>query len=353
LKYAWRDGFGVWHTETVDAAGQTGLYTSLALDAAGYPHISYNRDQSYYFNNHLKYAYKDGSGWHTEVVDAGDWVGTFTSIALDASGHPHISYTETYVGLLKYAREDCSGWHIYILDWVEDWGEGGYTSLALDTNGYPHISYMGEDRTLKHAYTDGAGWQLETVDGPYEIQGYTSLALDGGGYPHISYRDWANDDLMYAYKNLSGWHTGRVDSLEVVGEYSSLFLDASDNPHISYYDGTFSDLKYARGVTPQIPLSGSFQGGELVLSWTAFPGASAHWVYGADSQAYFEPELVSPYQYRLQVLGSGATTWSSSNGIGDPDHNWTYQVIAVGATEQELCRSNRYGEHDFDAARGP
>jgi hypothetical protein len=349
LKYAWRDGFGVWHTETVDAAGQTGLYTSLALDAAGYPHISYNRDQSYYFNNHLKYAYKDGSGWHTEVVDAGDWVGTFTSIALDASGHPHISYAETSDGLLKYARQDSAGWHTYVVDWL--WG--AYTSLALDSDGYAHISYVGDSRTLKYAHADGVGWQIETVDGPDDIEGYTSLVLDGSERPHISYRDWTNKDLMYVYKDLAGWHTGRVDSVEVVGEYSSLFLDASDNPHISYYDGTFSDLNYAHGVNPQILLSGSVQGGELVLSWTAFPGASAHWVYGADSQAYFELELVTPYQYRLQVLGSGATTWSSSNGIGDPDHNWTYQVLAVGASEQELCRSNRYGEHDFDAARGP
>jgi hypothetical protein len=42
------------------------------------------------------------------------------------------------------------------------------------------------------------------------------------------------------------------------------------------------------------------------------------------------------------------TTWSSPNGIGDPDNNWTYLVIAVDETEAELAHSNRVEEQDFD-----
>jgi hypothetical protein len=103
-------------------------------------------------------------------------------------------------------------------------------------------------------------------------------------------------------------------------------------------------------VFSQMVLSGTLSGGELVLDWSHWPVAAAYWVYGADGEAYFDPQLITPYQYRLQILPSGTTTWSSPNGIGDPDHNWTYQVVAADASEREMCRSNRYGEHDFGMA---
>jgi hypothetical protein len=64
-------GAGTWNITTVDSAGNVGLYTSIALDGNGYPHISYYDSTHEY----LKYAYKDASGWHTEVVDSTGSVG--------------------------------------------------------------------------------------------------------------------------------------------------------------------------------------------------------------------------------------------------------------------------------------
>ena len=93
-------------------------------------------------------------------------------------------------------------------------------------------------------------------------------------------------------------------------------------------------------------LTGSVASGQLVLDWTSRPGAAAYWVYGADNNAYFPPGLTSPYQHRLAVLPPLVTTWSCSNGICDPDHNWTYLVVAVDAGDQELARSNYFGECD-------
>jgi hypothetical protein len=175
---------------------------------------------------------------------------------------------------------------------------------------------------------------------------YTSLALDWSGYPHISYRDGTNDDLKHAYRDPMGWHLETVDSAGNVGTYTSLALDESGHPHISYNDYTNQDLKYAR---VPILLSGDIQAGALVLTWTPWPGASSYWVYGADNLTCFVPGLVDPWNHRLAVLWPD-TTWSSASGVGDPDHNWVYQVIAVDASDQELCRSNRFGEHDFATA---
>jgi hypothetical protein len=53
------------------------------------------------------------------------------------------------------------------------------------------------------------------------------------------------------------------------------------------------------------------------------------------------------YEYRLDVLDPTVTTWSSSNGIGDPSANWTYLVMAVDEVPQEIASSNRVGEADF------
>ena len=83
----------------MDSVGSVGEDTSLALDDTGYPHISYS-----YYNDDLKYARWDGSAWHIETVDSAGVVGAESSLALDARGYPHISYYDGGNADLKYAR---------------------------------------------------------------------------------------------------------------------------------------------------------------------------------------------------------------------------------------------------------
>jgi len=75
-----------WYIETVDGTGIVGLHTSIALDSSNNPHISYHDDT----NKDLKYAHYDGS-WNIETVDSAGYVGPLTSIALDSSNNPHIT----------------------------------------------------------------------------------------------------------------------------------------------------------------------------------------------------------------------------------------------------------------------
>jgi uncharacterized repeat protein (TIGR01451 family) len=234
-----------WFIETVDGEGYAGRGSSLSLDGTGHPHISYYDG---YPNYDLKYARYDGASWHIETVDSGWMMGHFTSLALDGADRPHVSYSyfdANYSGL-KYAWHDGASWHIETVDNEED--VGWYTSLALDGTGRPHISYHDSypNYDLKYAWRDGTSWHTETVDSEGDAGYYTSLALDAAGRPHISYYDgYPNYDLKYAWHDGASWHVETVDGEGNVGYYTSLALDAGGRPHISYRDGYPNyDLKY-------------------------------------------------------------------------------------------------------------
>jgi predicted glutamine amidotransferase len=105
---------------------------------------------------------------------------------------------------------------------------------------------------------------------------------------------------------------------------------------------------YDLAQEPYLVLSGVVGEGNLELSWTEVPGVSEYWIYGAENVAYFEPGFGPDYEFKLDEVVPPATIWVTPAGVGDPAQNWTYMVIAVNAYEEELGRSNRLGEHDFE-----
>jgi hypothetical protein len=109
-----------------------------------------------------------------------------------------------------------------------------------------------------------------------------------------------------------------------------------------------ADAGRAYVFTHAIALGGEVVAGDLALQWTPYPGTSAYWVYGASSSAYFEPGPAPGYAHRLAVLPAFTTAWVTPLGVGDPDSNWTYLIMAVSSGEQELRCSNRFGEFDFE-----
>lgn len=262
LRYAsWDDDFGEWGSEVVDDSPEVGQYTSLAFDSQDRPRISY-WDQA---NADLKYAAWTGTAWAIQTVDSEGSVGSeYTSLQLDAAGRPHISYYDATNGDLKYAYwlPGTEAWGTSVVD---TGGEGGnvgtYSSLRMDSTGNPHISYYDElYRNLKYAsgQWNGTGWswQIETVDNYGFVGRYTSLALDAGDHPHISYYHQPEGkaevilgDLKYAYWDpvAGAWQIEMVDGGPGVdvGRFSSLQLDSLGNPHIAYHNDTSGRVTYA------------------------------------------------------------------------------------------------------------
>jgi hypothetical protein len=246
LRFATLSG-SAWTNEVVDML--YGAYgTSIALDSSGNPRISYAGVLGSFID--LKYAARDGTAWQTQIVEgrSNASVGLDSSLVLDSAGNPHLSYYDLSAGTLKYAEWKSSAWQIQTVEAVSPTNSGFFSGeLAINDLGNPCIAYYHySSSVLKYAEWNGSSWDIQTVDNVGGEGRYASLALDSQGHPHISYAQGNRGDLKYASWDGSSWQVETLDTdVWVMG--TSLALDSSDNPHIAYYDyhSGNGDLKYA------------------------------------------------------------------------------------------------------------
>jgi hypothetical protein len=254
LKYAsWTGAF--WDTQLVDISGAVGTHSSLAFSSTNMPRISYTSyDPILKVVNGVKFASWNGSSWNTQFVQNGSNLGEYTSLAIDGTGQPRITYYDRGAGTLKYATMNESAWIIQTIDAVGVAGPQSSlnSSIKLDSSGNPRIAYHDETNgTLKYAAWNGAAWIYTTVDASSaHVGAHPSLALTGTGDPIISYFDSTNTDLKVAMFYNGDWHVGSVDTDGIVGFANSLALDPeSDLPRIAYARGDpkagDTDLEFA------------------------------------------------------------------------------------------------------------
>lgn len=200
LNYAyWNIGTSSWVTQTRDDVGDVGMFSSLTLSTDNRVYISY------YDADHgdLKIAYQEPlfGIWNIETVDDGvvlpeDYdVGQYTSIDLDSAGNPHISYYDVTNADMKYAYWNGAAWVISVVDSVGDVGR--FSSLKVYTgDNTRHLCYYDyTNKDLEYARYSGGIWEYQTVDSNGDVGISCSMALTTAGEPAMSYYDNTRGDL--------------------------------------------------------------------------------------------------------------------------------------------------------------
>ena len=229
-----------------DTVGNVGSHTSLALDAAGNPVVSYWDNT----NENLKVLHCGNAdctaGNAITSPDTAGSVGRYTSLALDASGFPVVSYvhfTTQDLKVLHCGNANCTAGNSIT---SPDTGDiDGDTSLALDASGNPVVSYRDDSsQDLKVLHCGNANCTAATPslspDTAGNVGTYASLEINGAGNPVVSYRDDTNQDLKVLRCGNANCTAGNAitspDTVGNAGTYTSLELDGAGNPVVSYRD---------------------------------------------------------------------------------------------------------------------
>jgi hypothetical protein len=249
LKYATNKS-GTFVAEVIDSNGSVGgafdeySFLSLAVDSNDYVHISYFLYSYGGSNGDLKYATNKSGSFVTTTVDATDFVGEESSLAIDSNDKVHIVYSDYTNNAMKYANDTVGSWSVSTLI---NFNNRGYNAMvAVDPLDKLHISYSEYYVEVEPFYnitsfyfkyrTNRSGsWSGFTID-TYGMSG--RIAIDSGGYVHILYYKSAGGDcsIMYATDKSGSWTMEELIK-PVCGVVPSFSLDtdSTDKIHMVYY----------------------------------------------------------------------------------------------------------------------
>ncbi len=277
LEYARYDGDS-WFVETLDGSGyNVGRFPNIAIDQSGNINIAYENFSNY---DLMSLVIDSGEAATAKVSQ----IGTHSygmGFAVDGSGISHLSFyngSDT-AGNLQYASKSGTSWSSVTLDQSSTM-VGTYSDLALDGNGNPHISYV--DATngfLRYAQYDGSSWAISTVDSSGSVLGYTSITIDEDGFPRIAYHDGS---LRLAVWDGSSWALTTQDAGSA-GQGTQVTVDANGDTRIAYFDEDQDDLEFSIAGNPSPIVMGNSQNnpsgtsmGSGVGSVTSFDVGETH-----------------------------------------------------------------------------
>ncbi|MGB8251768.1 MAG: hypothetical protein WCF08_01020, partial [Anaerolineaceae bacterium] len=260
LRHAWRSCSGsapsvvcTWTIEYILSAVNPNNI-SLAIDTTDKIHISYYGGTT----GKLEYVTRvaDATGtcgpgpnnYRCDIVDSGTNPGSSgTSIALYAD-QPRIAYGIYGIGT-KFAYYDGSSWHTA----DADPNYGGTPALVLTSTGLPHIVFSALSGVVKLASgstTIGGTWTYSDVTGSTDAAGSAAAINSTGDVCEVYYQNYTGN-MNYSCQSSGVWQTlVAFDHANDVGTHSSLALDGSGKPHISYYDASLRNPKYAMRGSP-------------------------------------------------------------------------------------------------------
>ncbi len=396
IEYASYDGT-TWQTEVLAHPNSpaNGL-VSLALDSQDRPHVSFST-----FNGSgagaLYYLHYDGS-WQSEIVESG--LGSYHSaLALDQAGRAHLSYVtcdnlypDCHDERVMYAYNDGTSWQAQVVD--NSGAIGRWLSLALDATGRPHVAYAkwDGDSHLYYAYLEGSNWVIEVLSSSNSDFPMTlALALDGLGYPHIAYMDpgWSSSGLHYTYYDGTAWQRENVQESYYGDMFAapSLVIGADGRRYLGYSDFWPRYAEWPTEPTPPITYTwdlgdGAIATGEVVTHTYARPGlytvtltavnCATATVTAVHTITVVAPPACEPVEITTvtsaisgcavaltgDVTGTAPFTWLWAFGDGvtstlaAPVHVYTASGAYAGTVEVWNCSGNGHGQRVFTVTVG-
>jgi len=216
--------------EIPDPSELAGYRSSIAIDATGAPHIAYTT-RTGCCGTELRYASREGVNWVWETVSTEVCISA--NLALDANGEPWIAFQTSVSGpfsnKIKVAHRSTGTWTIDTI------GEGldshiENAAIAFDPSGVPHVAWENSTRGLRiwYATRGSTGWSSELVHQAIaSVDQGICLALDAQGTPHIVAP--TSDGTLHAVFVSPSW----IKEIMPARFMPSLALDSSGQPHIA------------------------------------------------------------------------------------------------------------------------
>ena len=231
-------------TDTVYTNGQSGDYTSIALDSDDHVHMVFYRND----NTNLMYAHNTSGTWSVSSIDSSNNVGKYCAIAIDSNDGLHVSYQYNTGNSLKYAYKSSSG-SSWSKSTVDNTG-GKHTDIAVDSNDKPFIAYRDSGGNLAIANKSGSNWAFDSFDFLFVTEDIedTSIEFDADDKMHLAVYDKTDEDLYYVTNHNGYWSYANLEDIGAGGNMAvDIAIDPStDLPGISYFDADSADLKFTK-----------------------------------------------------------------------------------------------------------
>jgi len=242
-----------WNFQIVDASGDMGYYSQIAVTSDGTPYVLYRSSGN---SVYLAWWVPATATWSRIALCGTSASGSFMELLCDANDNLHFAayYYLSTPGWGIYYGVFSSLTHSWVLTPERATSEGGNLDLVLVGSGgnvTPAIVYLYVGLKVATRNPSNGVWSVSTVYNASGVSGSPSVTADTNGYLHVSFYDATGANLMYATNAVGGsWGSQYVDIPGNVGTYSSIVIDTDGKPLIVYYDVTNGDLKYAKLVSP-------------------------------------------------------------------------------------------------------
>jgi hypothetical protein len=302
----------MWMTDIVAAGNDVGSWNSIALGSDDVIHISYY-DAS---NGNLAYARGlPGPKWrHETVVHAGD-VGQHNTLVLASNGQPHVVYHDATEGKMGHARRTDDGWEETGLH-EQPFAAGSHPHMDLGPTDHPHIVFHEGQQILSY-YIWRAGMDVISRH-LISRRAHTecALALDADHNAHVTYLDFCPWDdcnagqldewAMHATNATKNgeWITERVVSLPSFDyfHYPAIAVGLEGVVHIVYVD------RHAGALLHLTNGSGAWE--QSIIDDSGVAGGTSM-VVGARGHVHVSYTTARETRMHLKYASNASGAWAS------------------------------------------